>query len=201
VLPALVLQFKSGDTASGAIVYGLFATVWSVMQFIFSPVLGSLSDRFGRRKVILLSNTGLGLDYILMALAPSLPRLFLGRVISGVTSARIPTATAYIADVTPPEQRAEKFGMLGVAFGIGFIVGPSIGGLLGGISLRAPFWGAAILSLANASYGYFILPESLPPERRTPFHWTRANPIGAIRMLRSRPPPFALGRGPLLALA
>ena len=200
VLPALVLQFKTGDTASGAIVYGLFATVWSVMQFVFSPVLGSLSDRFGRRTVILLSNVGLGLDYVLMAVAPSRWWLFLGRVVSGITSSSLPTATAYIADVTPPEQRAEKFGMLGVSFGIGFIVGPSVGGLLGGISLRAPFWGAAALSLANAGYGYFILPESLPPERRRPFHWTRANPIGAINLLRSKPQLFALGFAGFLSM-
>jgi len=200
VLPALVLQFKSGDAASGAIVYGLFATVWSAMQFVFAPVLGSLSDRFGRRPVILLSNLGLGLDYLLMAMAPSLGWLFLGRVVSGITSSSFPTATAYIADVTPPEQRAKKFGMLGVAFGVGFIVGPSVGGLLGGISLRAPFWGAAILSLANATYGYFILPESLPAERRTPFHWTRANPIGAIQLLRSKSRLFALGCAGLLSM-
>ena len=200
VLPALVLQFRSGDTASGAIIYGLFATVWSVMQFVFSPVLGSLSDRFGRRKVILLSNFGLGLDYVLMAMAPSLWWLFLGRVVSGITSSSLPTATAYIADVTPPEQRAAKFGMLGVSFGVGFIVGPSVGGLLGSISLRAPFWGAAVLSLANAAYGYFILPESLPLERRTPFHWKRATPIGSIQLLRSRPQLFALGCAGLLSM-
>src|SRR5258708_27505706 len=200
VLPALVLQFRSGDTARGAIIYGLFATVWSVMQFVFSPVLGSLSDRFGRRKVILLSNFGLGLDYVLMAMAPSLAWLFLGRVVSGITSSSFPTATAYIADVTPPERRAEKFGMLGVAFGVGFIVGPSLGGLLGSISLRAPFWGAAVLSLANAAYGFFILPESLPPERRTPFHWKRATPIGSIQLLRSRPQLFALGCAGFLSM-
>src|SRR5437773_625664 len=167
VLPALVVAFRGGDAAAGATVYGLFATTWAVMQFVFSPVLGSLSDRFGRRRVILLSNLGLGLDYLLMAMAPSLWWLFLGRVVSGITSSSFPTATAYIADVTPPEKRAEAFGMLGVAFGVGFIVGPSVGGLLGGISLRAPFWGAAILSLSNAAYGFFILPESLPAEQRT----------------------------------
>jgi DHA1 family tetracycline resistance protein-like MFS transporter len=200
VLPALVLQFRSGDTASGAIIYGLFATVWSVMQFVFSPVLGSLSDRFGRRKVILLSNVGLGLDYVLMAMAPSLAWLFLGRVVSGITSSSFPTATAYIADVTPPEKRAEQFGMLGVAFGVGFIVGPSLGGLLGSISLRAPFWGAAVLSLANAAYGFFILPESLPLERRTPFHWKRATPIGSIQLLRSHPQLFALGCAGFLSM-
>ena len=156
---------QGGDTASAAAIYGLFGTVWAAMQFIFSPVLGSLSDRFGRRKVILLSNFGLGLDYLLMAMAPSLGWLFVGRVISGITSSSFPTAAAYIADVTPPEERAAKFGMLGAAFGVGFIVGPAIGGLLGGFSLHAPFWGAAALSLANFVYGFFILPSHC---RRTP---------------------------------
>ena len=193
VLPALVVSFRGGDTASGVAIYGLFGTTWAAMQFIFSPVLGSLSDRFGRRKVILLSNVGLGLDYVLMAAAPSLWWLFVGRVVSGITASSFPTATAYIADVTPPDERAARFGLLGVAFGVGFIVGPAAGGLLGDVSLRAPFWGAAALSLANAAYGFFILPESLPPDRRSPFHWRRANPIGAVRMLRSDPELFALG--------
>jgi len=200
VLPALVVAFKSGDTASGATIYGLFATVWAVMQFICSPILGSLSDRFGRRKVILLSNFGLGLDYLLMAAAPSLGWLFVGRVISGITSSSFGTAGAYIADVTPPEERAKKFGMLGVAFGVGFIVGPSVGGLLGAVNLRAPFWGAAVLSLGNAAYGFFILPESLPIERRSPFHWRRANPIGSIQLLRSRPHLLALGTAGFLSM-
>ena len=137
------------------------------MQFLFSPVLGSLSDRFGRRPVILLSNFGLGLDYILMALAPTLRWLFVGRVISGITAASISTAGAYIADVTPPEQRAAKFGMLGAAFGVGFVVGPALGGVLGDIDPRLPFWVAAGLSLTNALYGLFVLPESLPRERRS----------------------------------
>jgi DHA1 family tetracycline resistance protein-like MFS transporter len=193
VLPGLIVQFRGGDTASAASIYGLFGTTWAAMQFIFSPVLGSLSDRFGRRKVILLSNVGLGLDYLLMAMAPTLPWLFVGRVISGITSSSIPTATAYIADVTPPAERAAKFGLLGAALGVGFIVGPTVGGFLGGISLRAPFWGAAILSLANATYGFFILPESLPEDRRSPFHWLHANPIGAFAMLRSNPMLFGLG--------
>lgn len=200
VLPALVVAFKGGDTAGGATIYGLFATVWAVMQFICSPILGSLSDRFGRRKVILLSNLGLGLDYLLMAAAPSLGWLFVGRVISGITSSSFGTAGAYIADVTPPEERAKKFGMLGVAFGVGFIVGPSVGGLLGMIDLRAPFWGAAALSLANAAYGFFILPESLPPERRSPFHWRRANPVGSIQLLRSHPRLLALGSAGFLSM-
>ena len=185
VLPALVVAFRGGDTASAASIYGLFGTVWAAMQFVFSPVVGSLSDRFGRRPVILLSNFGLGADYVLMAAAPSLEWLFVGRVISGITSSSFSAAAAYIADVTAPEERAAKFGMLGAAFGVGFIVGPTVGGLLAGISLRAPFWAAACLSLANFTYGFFILPESLPSERRAPFHWRRANPVGAIQMLRS----------------
>jgi len=193
VLPALVVAFRGGDTAAGATAYGWFATVWAVMQFIFSPVLGSLSDRFGRRRVILLSNLGLGLDYVLMAVAPTLWWLFIGRVISGITSSSFGTAGAYIADVTPPGERAKRFGLLGVAFGIGFVIGPTIGGVLGAIDLRAPFWGAAVLSLANAAYGFLILPESLPRERRTPFHWRRANPLGSVQLLRSRPHLLALG--------
>src|SRR5713226_8727513 len=150
VLPKLVERFVGGDTAHAAEIYGLFGTVWALMQFFFSPVLGALSDRFGRRTVILLSNFGLGLDYILMAVAPSLAWLFVGRVISGITSSSFPTAMAYVADVTPPEDRARKFGLLGAAFAVGFIVGPTVGGFLGAIGLRAPFWGAAALSLANA---------------------------------------------------
>ena len=143
------------------------------MQFVFSPVLGALSDRFGRRPVVLLSNFGLALDYVLMALAPSLIWLFVGRVISGITSASISTAFAYIADITPPERRAAVFGKIGAAFGAGFILGPALGGLLGDIDPRLPFWVAAGLSFANALYGLLVLPESLPPERRAPFRWTQ----------------------------
>jgi DHA1 family tetracycline resistance protein-like MFS transporter len=200
VLPSLITQLRGGDTASGAAVYGLFATTWAAMQFIFSPVLGSLSDRFGRRKVILLSNLGLGLDYLLTAVAPSLAWLFVGRVVSGITSSSFPTANAYIADVTPPAERAARFGMLGAAFAVGFIVGPTVGGLLGAVGLRAPFWGAAALSLANATYGFFILPESLSDAQRSPFRWRRANPIGAFEMLRSHPRLFGLGCAGLLSM-
>ena len=200
VLPHLIVEFSGGDTAWGATIYGLFSSVFAAMQFIFSPVLGSLSDRFGRRRVILLSCAGLGIDYALMAMAPSLWWLFLGRVVSGITSSTYGAAGAYIADVTPPEERAAKFGMLGVAFGVGFIIGPSLGGLLSGISLRAPFWGAAILSLANSAYGFFILPESLPLANRSPFRWKAANPIGSFAMLRSRPQLFALASAGFLSI-
>jgi DHA1 family tetracycline resistance protein-like MFS transporter len=185
ILPKLVETFVANDTASAARIFGLFGTAWALMQFFFSPILGGLSDRFGRRPVVLLSNFGLGLDYVLMALAPSLIWLFVGRVISGITSASISTAFAYITDITPPERRAAVFGKIGVAFGAGFIVGPAIGGLLGGMDPRLPFWVAAGLSFANTLYGLLILPESLPPDRRSPFRWKSANPMGALRLLRS----------------
>lgn len=187
VLPKLVESFLGGDTARAATVFGLFATAWALMQFLFSPVLGALSDRFGRRPVILLSNFGMGLDYVLMAVAPTLGWLFVGRVISGITAASVSTGYAYIADVTPAEKRAAGFGMIGAAFGLGFILGPAIGGLLGSIGPRMPFWCAAALSLVNAAYGYFVLPESLGPERRSTFAWRRANPIGSLELLRSHP--------------
>ena len=187
VLPKLIIDFEHGNVASAAGYAGLFATLWAAMQFIFSPIIGAASDRFGRRTVILLSNFGLGLDYVLMALAPTLGWLFVGRLISGITSASYPTAGAYIADVTPPQERAAKFGMLGAAFGLGFIIGPALGGLLGGIDLRLPFWTAGALSLANAAYGFFILPESLPPEKRRPFSLRNAHVFGSLKLLRSHP--------------
>jgi len=185
VLPALVVDFYGGDTARAAEIYGLFGTVWALMQFFSSPVLGALSDRFGRRSVILFSNFGLGLDYVLMALAPSVGWLFVGRVISGITGASFTTAGAYIADVTPPEKRAAGFGLLNAAFGLGFVLGPAVGGLLGGVNPRLPFWVAAIFTLLNAAYGLFVLPESLPAEHRAPFSWSRANPVGAMGLLAS----------------
>jgi len=192
VLPKLVENFLSGDTAKAARIYGLFGTVWALMQFVFAPVQGAMSDRFGRRPIVLLSNFGLGLDYILMALAPTLSWLFAGRVISGITAASIPAASAYIADVTPEQKRAKAFGMLGAAFGIGFIVGPAVGGILGHINPRLPFWVAAALSLLNAMYGLFILPESLSREKRAPFSWKRANPLGSLKLLRSHHELFGL---------
>ena len=192
VLPKLIIRFEHGDMSMAATQTGIFAFVWAAMQFIFAPVTGGLSDRFGRRPIVLLSNFGLGCDYILMAVAPTLSWLFLGRIISGITSASFPTANAYVADVTPENERAAKFGMLGAAFGLGFIVGPALGGVLGGMGLRYPFWAAAGLSLANAAYGFFILPESLPRERRAPFNLRKANPVGSLRLLRSHPELFGL---------
>src|SRR6266849_9187898 len=185
ILPKLVESFVDNDTATAARIFGLFGTAWAVMQFFFSPVLGGLSDRFGRRPVVLLSNFGLALDYVLMALAPSLTWLFVGRVISGITSASISTSFAYIADITPPQRRAAAFGKVGAAFGAGFILGPALGGLLGGTDPRLPFWVAAGLSFANTLYGLLILPESLPRDRRAPFRWRSANPLGSLHLLRS----------------
>jgi len=187
VLPALVQDFVGGNTARAAEVYGVFGTAWALMQFVFSPVQGSLSDRFGRRTVILISCTGLGLDFILMALAPNLWWLLLGRVISGIAAASISTAGAYISDITPPEKRAASFGLIGATFGVGFVVGPALGGVLGAISPRLPFWASAVLALANVCWGLFVLPESLPRAKRVPFSWKSANPLGALALLCSHP--------------
>jgi len=192
VLPKLVFDFLGGNAAETAKILGIFGTAWALMQFFFSPLQGALSDSFGRRLMILLSNFGVGLDYVLMALAPTLGWLFVGRVISGITAASISTAYAYVADVTPPDKRAARFGLLGAAFGAGFVLGPALGGLAGTISPRLPFWVAAGLSLANASYGLVILPESLPAARRTRFAWRRANPFGALALLRSHAMLFRL---------
>ncbi len=187
VLPRLIVALSGDDTAEAAQVFGIFGTAWALMQFLFSPVQGALSDRFGRRPVVLASNFGLGLDYLLMALAPSLGWLLLGRIISGITSASISTSYAYIADVTPPEKRAASFGMLGAAFGVGFVLGPALGGVLGQIGPRLPFWFSAALSLANGCYGLLILPESLPRDRRTAFKFRMANPFGSLVLLRAHP--------------
>jgi MFS transporter, DHA1 family, tetracycline resistance protein len=186
VLPKLVVDFLAGDTARATEIYGIFGTAWALMQFLFSPLHGALSDRFGRRPLILLSNFGLALDYVLMALAPNLWWLFAGRVISGITSASIATSYAYVADVTAPELRAARFGLLGVSFGVGFVLGPALGGLAGSIDPHLPFWIAAGLSFLNTLYGLVVLPESLPPEQRAPFEWRRANPLGALALLRSQ---------------
>ena len=185
VLPDLIRQFEGGDFARASDLTGYLLLAWNAMQFIFSPVLGAWSDRFGRRPIILLSCFGLGVDYIVMALAPSLRWLFLGRIISGITASNISTAFAYVTDVTPPEKRAKPFGMISAAFGLGFVIGPAVGGYLGNSNLRAPFWAAAILSLVNSLYGFFVLPESLPKERRAKSAWHMANPLGALSLLRS----------------
>ncbi len=188
VLPHLIQNMVGGDTAKAAHWAGVFGTVFAAVQFVFTPVQGTLSDRFGRRPVILLSNLGLGLDFIFMALANTLPLLLIGRIISGVTSASFSTANAYIADVTPPERRAASYGLLGAAFGLGFVLGPALSSLLSTVDVRAPFWLAAGLSLANFCYGWFILPESLPPERRTPrLDIAHANPFGALVLLGRHP--------------
>lgn len=193
ILPKLITEFLNGNMAKSSEYMGLFVTTWALMQFFFSPILGMLSDRYGRRPVILLSNFGLGLDYVVMALAPTIGWLFLGRIASGICSSSMPTATAYISDVTPPEKRAKAFGIFGAAFGVGFVLGPAIGGWLGAMSARLPFWVAAGLSLLNAMYGFFVLPESLAKENRQPrLNWLKANPVGALKLLSSHHELFGL---------
>jgi len=192
VLPKLVEEFLSGDTAKAAVIYGLMGTAWALMQFICAPIQGALSDRFGRRPVVLLSNLGLGLDYLVMALAPNVVWLIIGRTISGIASSSFSTAGAYIADVTPVEERAAAYGKIGMVFGLGFVFGPALGGWLGSFDPRLPFWGAAALSLLNAGYGFFVLPESLPPQSRMAFGWRRANPVGSLVLLRSHHELFGL---------
>ncbi len=199
VLPHLVEEFVGGDTVQAAYWVGIFGTVFALIQFVSSPIQGTLSDRYGRRPVILLSCLGLGLDFIFMALANSLPWLLVGRIISAVTSASFTTANAYIADVTEPAKRAQAFGMIGAAFGLGFIIGPVFGGWLGEIDLRYPFWGAAVLALCNFAYGWFVLPESLPRDKRTThFDWSHANPLGSLKMLKRYPQVFGLAAVVLL---
>jgi DHA1 family tetracycline resistance protein-like MFS transporter len=183
VLPRLVESMVGGDTAKAAALFGIFGTAWGLMQAVASPVLGALSDRYGRRPVLLLSILGLGLDYILMAVAPNLIWLFVGRVVSGITAATFSTANAYIADVTPAEKRAGAFGLIGAAFGLGFVLGPAVGGITGDLNPRLPFWIAAGFALVNFAYGALVLPESLPQERRMAFSWARANPAGSLRLL------------------
>lgn len=203
VLPHLIEDFVGGDVSLAARWYGLFSIVFMAMQFVFTPVQGALSDRFGRRPVILLSNLGLGLDFLLMALVNTLPLLFIGRVISGITAASFSASNAYVADVTPPEKRAQAYGMLGIAFGVGFVIAPVIGGFLGAINVRLPFWAAVVMCLANFCYGYFVLPESLAPDKRTAkFDWAHANPFGALKLLQRYPQVLGLiGVVALLALA
>src|SRR6266403_527027 len=183
VLPDLIRSFEGGDFARASAITGYFGFAWNAMQFIFSPLLGAWSDRFGRRPVILISCFGLSIDYVFMALAPSLRWLLVGRIISGITTSNVSTAFAYVTDVTKPEERAKPFGLISAAFGLGFVIGPAVGGWLGNRNLRFPFWAAAALSLGNALYGYLVLPESLPPERRAKSAWHMANPLGSLRLL------------------
>jgi DHA1 family tetracycline resistance protein-like MFS transporter len=197
VLPMLVLQMEGGDTARAAAIAGIFGTAWAAMQFFCAPILGALSDRYGRRPVLLLSMAGLGIDKIFMALAPNLAILFIGRVISGATAASFSTAAAYLTDITKPEERAKTFGLMNAAFGAGFVLGPALGGILADPAIgalvgldaehatRLPFIVAAVLCLVNAAWGFFVLPESLPPGRRSPFAWKRANPLGSLKLLRT----------------
>lgn len=184
VLPGLVQEFEGGDPAVGARSYGWLIGVFALVQFLAAPVLGALSDRFGRRKVILIALAGTSIDYVLMGFAPSLGWLFVARVISGMTAGAFATCNAYIADVTPPEKRAEGFGLVGAAFGLGFAIGPAIGGALGDINLRLPFFVAAVCVGLNWLYGAFVLPESLPPDRRRAFSFARANPLGSLLNLK-----------------
>jgi DHA1 family tetracycline resistance protein-like MFS transporter len=184
VLPGLTTQFRGGNVAEGSGSYGWLLGVFSAVQFVASPILGSLSDRFGRRKVILVALAGSSIDYVIMGFAPSLAWLFVARMISGATAGSLAACNAYIADVTPPEKRAQGFGLVGAAFGLGFVIGPAIGGLLGQISLRLPFFVAAGCVGANWLYGAFVLPESLAPQNRRAFSWKRANPVGSLLALR-----------------
>lgn len=193
VLPHLIVELSGGSIARAAVWASAFGTAYMLMQFLFSPVQGTLSDRFGRRTVILISSFGLGVDFIVMAISPVVWLLFVGRIVSGICAASFSTANAYIADIVPKEKRAAAFGMMGAAFAIGFIIGPALGGFLGHFSIRLPFWVAASLSLINFCYGFFVLPESLPPERRSKrFEWRHANPFGALVLLRRYPQVFAL---------
>lgn len=191
VLPELIRSFGVGLSQASSF-YGFLIALYALLSFVFASAVGSLSDRFGRRPVLLLSLLGLGLDYVIIALAPSLAWLVVGRVLAGIFGATETTAMAYIADISKPEERAKNFGLIGAAFGLGFIVGPLLGGVLGGIDLRLPFWGAATLTLLNVLYGLFVLPESLAPEYRRPFSWAQANPVGSLLALRRFPNVLAL---------
>lgn len=187
VMPKLISQLIAGSLSDASLFGGWMMFSYAVMQFLCAPILGNLSDQYGRRPVLLFSLLGFGLDYIFLAFAPTIGWLFLGRIIAGITGGSITTATAYIADISAPDKRAQNFGMIGAAFGLGFIIGPVIGGLLGQFGPRIPFIAAAALALSNALYGYFILPESLSKENRRPFNWKRANPVGSLKHLKKYP--------------
>jgi len=185
ILPELIKDFVGGSTASASRWFGIIAATYAATQFLFAPVLGSLSDRFGRRPIILVALFGLGVDYVIQGFAPTIGWLFLGRIIAGIMGASFTTANAYIADVSGPEDRARNFGLMGVAFGLGFVFGPALGGFLGAFHIRLPFFGSAALALINWLYGFFILPESLPSEKRGHFSWQKANPVGSLMVLKT----------------
>jgi DHA1 family tetracycline resistance protein-like MFS transporter len=187
VMPRLLVELTGEGLSRAAVYGGWLGFVYAAMQFVFAPVLGNLSDRFGRRRVLLFAIGALGVDYIVMGFAPTLSWLFVGRAIAGAAGASFTPAYAYVADISPPETRAQNFGVISAAFGIGFIIGPAIGGLLGSLGSRAPFFAAAALSLINLSYGFFVLPESLPLERRRAFEWRRANPLGTLAQMKKHP--------------
>jgi MFS transporter, DHA1 family, tetracycline resistance protein len=187
VMPKLISQLKNIPVNEASPHGAWLLSVYAITQFLFAPIIGNLSDKYGRRPVLLFSLLGFGLDYIILALAPTFGWLFVGRVIAGITGASFTTASAYIADISTDDNRAKNFGMIGAAFGLGFVIGPALGGLLSSLGVRAPFYAAAILCLLNTLYGYFVLPESLSKENRRPFSWMRANPFGSLQFLRKTP--------------
>lgn len=187
VMPDLIRNVTHGDLSQAAIWGGILSTSFAVMQFLFGPVIGSLSDRYGRRPILLISLLIMGLDYIVLAVAPTIWLLLAGRIVAGIAAATYSTATAFIADITPPEQRGARFGLIGACFGVGFVLGPLIGGLLSTVSLHAPFFAAAALAFANLALGYFVLPETVTDETRRPFALSRANPLGALRAVARLP--------------
>ncbi len=187
VMPKLIAELKNISINEASAYGGLLLSSFAITQFLFAPVIGNLSDKYGRRPVLLFSLLGFGIDYIILALAPNYGWLFVGRVIAGITGASFTTAAAYIADISTAETRTKNFGMIGAAFGLGFVIGPALGGLLAGLGTRAPFYAAATLCLLNTLYGYFVLPESLPKENRRAFEWKKANPFGSLQFLRHTP--------------
>jgi DHA1 family tetracycline resistance protein-like MFS transporter len=186
MLPTIILGFVAGDPVRATEMLGAFATVWATMQFLFSPLIGALSDKYGRRPIIVLSCLGLALDYVFVALAPTITWLFIGRIVCGITASTMATARAYVADITPAEERARAFGLVGMAFSLGFVLGPTLGGMLGEIDPQLPFWAAASACAINALFAWLVLPESLPRMYRRAPSWKRANPIGAFDLLLSR---------------
>ncbi len=195
VMPELILEVEGGSLGQAAVWGGILATSFAVMQFLFGPMVGNLSDRFGRRPVLLVALFAMTLDYLVMALAASIWLLLAARIIGGITAATQSTASAYMADISPPEKKAANFGLIGAAFGVGFVLGPLVGGVLAEYGTRAPFYAAAALAFANMAFGWFALPETVTDRIRRPFEWRRANPLGALRHIGALP-----GLGPMLAI-